>query len=83
MTYSVYIIQSEVDGSFYIGYSKDPEKRLLKHNSAKTGFTARKKPWKLVYTESFNTKAEAIKREKFLKRQKNREFYQKLIDQAG
>lgn len=83
MTYSVYIIQSEVDGSFYTGYSKDPDSRLLKHNAASTGYTARKKPWKLVYTESFDTKTEAIKREKFLKRQKNREFYKKLISGAG
>lgn len=79
MKYSVYILQSEKDESFYIGYSVDPIKRLDKHNAAQKGYTAFKKPWKLVYTEEFDTKTEAIKREKFLKRQKNTAFYQKLI----
>jgi len=83
MAYSTYIIKSKIDGSFYIGYSKDPEARLSRHNSAKTGYTAKKKPWKLMYTEVFETKTEAIKREKFLKKQKNREFYQRLIDGNG
>lgn len=79
MRYSVYILQSKKDESFYIGYSADPIKRLDKHNTAKKGYTASKKPWKIVYTEGFDTKTEAIKREKFLKRQKNTAFYQKLI----
>lgn len=79
MSYSVYILQSEKDESFYIGYSRDILKRLEKHNSSKTGYTSTKKPWKLVYTEVFDNKTDAIKRENFLKRQKNSEFYKKLI----
>ena len=75
----VYILQSEKDESFYIGYSQNPIKRLHKHNTAKTGYTSTKKPWKIVYTEEFDTKTEAIKREKFLKQQKNTVFYKKLI----
>ena len=77
MPFFTYIIQSQIDSSFYIGHSEDPEKRLTKHNNALTGFTSRKKPWKLVYTEEFQTKSEAIKREKFLKRQKNKEYVTK------
>ncbi len=75
MTFAVYIIQSQKDGSFYIGYSQDPARRLVKHNSANTGYSARKKPWKLVYTEFFETKTEAIKREKFLKKGKRIESF--------
>ena len=79
MSYSIYILQSEKDESFYIGYSRDILKRLEKHNSSKTGYTSTKKPWKLVYTEVFDNKTDAIKRENFLKCQKNSEFYKKLI----
>ena len=79
MSYSVYILQSEKDESFYKGYSRDILKRLEKHKSSKTGYTSTKKPWKLVYTEVFDNKTDAIKRENFLKRQKNSEFYKKLI----
>ena len=75
----LYIIQSEMDGSFYIGYSANPTNRLNKHNTAKSGYTSRKKPWVLVYTEEFKTKSEAIRREKFIKAQKSKVFIEKLI----
>ena len=78
--YFVYIIESKLDASYYIGFSSNIESRLKQHNTAKTGFTSRKKPWISRYYEVFEDKTEAIKREKHLKRQKNREFYNKLID---
>jgi len=77
--FSVYILESLRDGSYYIGYSKDPEKRLRKHNSSTKGYTSTKKPWCLVHIEKFDAKSEAIKRERFLKAQRNRHFYQSLI----
>jgi putative endonuclease len=79
MSFFVYILQSEQDGSYYIGYSEDPEKRIEDHNSGRARYTRHKIPWKLVYQEKFNTKTEALKRERFLKKQRNREFYFKLI----
>ena len=74
-----YILQSLKDGSFYVGQSQDPLQRLEKHNSAKSGYTSTKQPWALAYQEAFDSKTDAIKREKFLKAQKNRDFYLKLI----
>ncbi|MBW6535545.1 MAG: GIY-YIG nuclease family protein [Mariniphaga sp.] len=73
-------MQSELDESFYIGYSSNLEQRLQYHNSGKSRYTSKKMPWKLVYTENFETRSEALKREKFLKKQRNREFYKKLIN---
>ena len=65
--YSVYIIQSLKDNSYYIGYSSNVAQRILKHNSSKKGYTSTKKPWALVYSELFQTKTEALIRELFLK----------------
>jgi putative endonuclease len=79
MVYSVYIIQSLSDESYYIGYTNNLDKRLSQHNSAKSGYTSVKKPWILKYSESFIDKSEAIKREHFLKNQKNRGFIERLI----
>ncbi|MCK4406501.1 MAG: GIY-YIG nuclease family protein [Bacteroidales bacterium] len=79
MNYFVYIIQSLVDDSFYIGYTSNIELRLKKHNNGHSRYTSKKLPWKLVYTESFDNKSDAIKRERFLKKQKNTEFYNRLI----
>ncbi len=74
-----YILQSDKDHSYYIGSSNNPENRLIKHNKPHKGYTARKQPWKLVYTEEFDTKTEALKRENFLKAQKSKEFIERLI----
>ena len=82
MPYFVYILQSDLDQSFYIGYTSDLEKRLEYHNSGKSRYTSRKMPWKLVYQEEYKSKSEAIKRENFLKRQRNSEFYKSLISEG-
>lgn len=75
----VYIIESALDDSFYIGQTKDLTKRVEYHNEGLSKYTSKKKPWKLVYSEELNTRTEAIKRERFLKSQKNRNFYKRLI----
>ena len=77
--YFIYIIQSYVDSSFYIGYTSYLDRRIQQHNKGLSKYTSTKKPWKLVYSEEFITKTEAIKKEKFLKNQKSRYFYNKLI----
>jgi putative endonuclease len=75
----VYLIQSEVDSSFYIGYTSNLELRLKQHNNGETIYSSRIKPWFLVYSEVFENKTLALKRERFLKKQKNRDFYYQLI----
>jgi putative endonuclease len=54
----VYILDSEVNGSFYKGYSEDVAVRLDEHNRGKSAYTAPLRPWKLVwYTEKSTKKA--------------------------
>jgi len=60
MGHFVYILQSEENGRYYIGESTDPERRLTHHNSTSTGFTARYRPWQLVFAQEFPTKEEAV-----------------------
>ncbi|MBT8220569.1 MAG: GIY-YIG nuclease family protein [Bacteroidia bacterium] len=79
----VYIIQSQVDNSLYIGYSKNPRTRLFKHNSSSAGYTSRKKPWSIVYIEEFKSKTEAIKREKKLKAWKDKSMIKDLINSSN
>jgi len=74
-----YIIQSKLDNSFYIGYTSDLNKRMEFHNMGLSKYTSKKIPWVLVYSEGFETKQNAISREIFLKKQKNKEFYNNLI----
>ena len=74
-----YIIQSQFDHSYYIGHSSDILKRLEYHNHGLSRYTSKKIPWELVYVETFQTKKEASKRELFLKQQRNRSFYERLL----
>jgi putative endonuclease len=81
MEFYVYIVKSQADSSYYIGYSANLDDRLRKHNEANTGYTSRKRPWALVYWEQYESKREAMKRERFLKNQKSREFIERLIEE--
>ncbi|MDP4117278.1 MAG: GIY-YIG nuclease family protein [Bacteroidota bacterium] len=62
-----YVLKSLFDNSYYYGYTSDIEKRLKYHNSGKSKYTKRKRPWELHYIEEYNSKTEAIKREAFFK----------------
>ncbi len=74
-----YILYSERLDKYYIGYTADVADRLLKHNRSLKGFSSLGKPWKLVYSESFPSKREAMAREKQLKAWKNRNRLESLI----
>ena len=78
--YYVYIIQSLVKSWKYIGSTDNISKRLIMHNSGATKSTKPYRPLKLIYSESFNTKTEALKREIFLKKnfKAREEIYKKL-----
>lgn len=79
MKYYVYILESEFDHSFYIGQTSNLKQRLDKHNEGLSKYTKKKIPWKIVYHEEYATRGEAMKRERFLKKQRNRNFYMNLI----
>lgn len=52
------------DGSFYAGYTVDINQRLKKHNDGKGAkYTRGRTPVKLLYSEEFKTKSEALKME--------------------
>ena len=82
MIYFIYIIFSESIDKFYVGYSKDPWIRLQQHNS-NTGdkYTGRAKDWilKAVFEVS-NIEGDAIKIERFIKKQKSRKLLLLLCD---
>jgi putative endonuclease len=73
--YFVYVLKSLNFEKYYIGFTSDLQARVDSHNHpANKGWTSSFKPWKLVYSETFQSKTEAMNREKQLKSQKGREF---------
>lgn len=81
--YYVYILYSSTLNLYYIGAAEDPNERLKKHLGKHKGFTSKAKDWTIKYVESFELKSEALKREKTLKRWKNRSRIEELINKAN
>jgi putative endonuclease len=77
--YFVYILKSLVKNKNYIGSIENLNKRLNYHNSGKVKSTKAFKPWKIIYFEKFDTKAEALIREKQIKSYKGGNAFNKLI----
>ena len=77
--YHVYILYSSKCDRYYTGCAEDVIKRLERHNAGYVAATWRCLPWEIKYTESFITKAEALKRELKIKRKKSRVYLEWLI----
>jgi putative endonuclease len=77
--YYVYVIWSEKLKKRYVDSTQNIEKRLEQHNKGKTLFTLRGIPWILIYREAFETRSEALKREKILKSGVGRSWLDKMF----
>ena len=64
----VYLLYSKLLNLYYKGFTSDVNTRLEYHNSGKSPYTSKTKDWKLVYSAQFETKREAIIKEKRLKK---------------
>ena len=62
-----YIIESEKNKSWYIGYTDNLRRRLKEHNQGLNISTKRYIPWKLIYYEACTDKADAVRRERYMK----------------
>lgn len=78
--YYVYILQSKKDSKFYIGHSEDVARRLIHHNSGNVTATKHRRPFIIFYTESCDTRSEAIKRENYIKSLKGGNTFKKIIE---
>jgi putative endonuclease len=74
----VYVIRSLTKEFRYVGITNNIQKRLSQHNNGSNTSTKNYKPFKLIFTEDFDSYSEARKREIFLKSGKGREFLNKL-----
>jgi putative endonuclease len=57
----------------------DLSSRIRQHNNGLVNYTSKYCPWKLVYFEEFETRAEAMRREMFFKSGKGREFLRGIL----
>jgi putative endonuclease len=67
MVYYSYVLRSLRNGLLYKGSTQNIESRIITHNLGKVRYTSKFLPWELVLCEEFNSRTEAMKREKWYK----------------
>jgi putative endonuclease len=68
MTCYCYILEC-ADGTYYTGWTTDPERRLAQHNKGSAArYTKTRRPVKLVYLEMQPDRRAAMKRELAIKK---------------
>lgn len=73
MPHYAYLLRC-ADGTFYTGYTTDPERRVAEHNAGEGAkYTRGRTPVELVHVESFESRSAAMSREYELKQLRHEE----------
>ena len=75
----VYVLKSQQTKSLYKGQTENVINRLKEHNNGKVKSTKAYLPWEMVYIEEFESRDEAVKREKYLKSGIGRQFLKEKL----
>ena len=74
-----YVLKSINHDFYYKGHCEDLKTRLKEHNAGMTDSIRPYIPFELIYFEKFETRAEAIQREKYFKSSAGRRYLKKMI----
>ena len=80
--YWVYVLEL-VNGRKYIGHTNNLERRLQEHLTGRSTYTKRNNANKLLYFEKYNSRSEAMKREKFLKSGRGRTWLKHKLEEQS
>jgi putative endonuclease len=76
---TVYVLQSQTTQRFYIGCTERGLARLAEHQRGQTLSTRGRGPWVLVYQEEYVLLADALRRERQIKKWKSHRSIAELI----
>lgn len=77
--YYVYVLLSQKDNKFYIGFTGELKRRLKEHNSGKNTSTKSRRPLKLIYYEAHLSQADAMRRERYFKTTKGKSTLKQML----
>jgi len=87
MSLYVYVLYSSTCDRYYIGQTDDLDRRVGQHNDPGNHFSKTTKmlsdPWQLIYAEKYQTRTEAVRRERALKSGRRRQFLLEQLPKAG
>ncbi len=78
---NVYILQSERNGTFYVGSTNDVERRVFEHQIGHVKSTKNLRPWVLKFFKEYDTLIEARKIEYKLKSLKSKKIIERIIEE--
>ncbi|MDP3965611.1 MAG: GIY-YIG nuclease family protein [bacterium] len=70
----MYVLLSKKTGGWYIGSTKEMQKRILSHNSGRNRSTKYGIPWGMIYCEIGLNRDDARARERYLKSGQGRRY---------
>ena len=74
-----YVLQSEDDGNFYVGFTKNLKQRCEQHQNGLVPATKSRLPLTLIYYEACLGQEDATRREKYLKTYHGRMFIRRRL----
>ena len=74
-----YVWQSTVAKRRYVGSAADVVKREGQHNAGLCKSTKPSRPWKVIHQEAFESRGEAMRRERYLKTGRGREELERIL----
>lgn len=74
-----YVIQSQKDGKWYTGATRDLRKHFKRHNNNEVTITKGRGPFALIYYEARHNEQNAFAREKFLKSGPGKQYLKKRL----
>jgi len=75
----VYVLLSEKDGKFYIGFTSDLKRRLKEHKDGKAQSTKSRHPLKLLFYEAHLSEKDARRRESYFKTSKGKATLKQML----
>jgi putative endonuclease len=82
LVYYVYILQC-CDGSYYTGYTNNLKERARQHyNGTGARYTKAHKPDRIAYVENYETRSQAMKREREIKKLSHQKKLDLIVSQG-
>jgi len=75
----VYVLRSQSSGRLYVGHASDVTQRLGQHNHGISKSANNRGPWEFAHSEQYETRVEAVKRERKLKSGQGRKELKRLL----
>jgi len=78
----VYILKSKKNNRYYVGSTNNLERRIAEHNSGRSKYTSLNVPYELRFSQIFDSISIARKVENWIKRQKDKDFLERVIKEG-